>query len=56
MLRMEYAAANTDRSQPQPRPGPDASEKPQVSPELKEVLHMLDVLQSRDPRGKSGKR
>lgn len=45
MLRMEYKMIGTDRSQPrlnEPEPA-----KPQVDPEVSEVMHMLNALQSR---------
>ena len=54
MLRMEYALASADKRQP--LSDVRAPEKPQVSPELKEVLHMLDALQNRDAIRKNNRR
>ncbi len=48
MLRMEYAMTGTDR--PQTRPSDAETEKPQVDPEVSEVMHMLNALQSRSTK------
>ena len=44
MVRMEYALANGGNTQ-SPKPKTPADKK-QVSPEVSEVLHMLDALQA----------
>ena len=45
MLRNGYAMAKTIEVEDQPQPS--KPERPQVSPEVNEVLHMLEALQSR---------
>ena len=45
MLRMEYAMTGTDRSQSAQSNA--ETEKPQVDPEVTEVMHMLKALQTR---------
>ena len=44
MVRMEYALAESDDHQPR-KPQPQENTQ-QVSPEVSEVLHMLDALQT----------
>ena len=45
MLRNGLAMAKTIEAEDQPQP--PKPERPQVSPEVNEVLHMLEALQSR---------
>ncbi|MGI9482405.1 MAG: hypothetical protein ACR2OR_08615 [Hyphomicrobiales bacterium] len=51
MVSIAYALANEDTSQKQE--SEQKAEKPQVSPDVSEVLHMLEALQTKGRNKKS---